>query len=1151
MLEGSPVPYVFAVKGLEASYFTVRSFEGRETLSEAYSFKVLASARAGATDQIEQIALGQSAVFTWDVGGEERAFYGIVAGVRVAGRRDGDRTAYRFQLVPRMWLLKRKRRTRIFQKMRVPDIVTSVLLEEGIAARWRLALDYPVREYCTQYEETDFEFLRRLLAEAGIYFRFVQGPSVDDAFATMSAVATAVGNVGDTMLDADIGPSVRGGLRSASPTLPGDTVLFSDDALFYAPIGADDPAILASATLIAAAPCAVETVAGMAGGAGVVAEVASSAAGTIVGAIPSTSPRSLHYIEMMASSMARADKITRFAVSSSVRATRAVYRDYNPERPLTKLESRALNVAPFPETTLKQVAEAATAAGAVGPGVARELGGAVASAAGRGAALVDGALGSSPPDLELYDHHSPYLFPKWPHSATEAPKMLRQARRRAVVARGGGGCSDLSAGKTFALAGHPILHWDQGYVVTRVEHRGHSHAEAATSDEDLVYENSFECVPSSVTYVPPKPKRTSVQVSLTATVVGPEGSEIHVDAFGRIKVQFHWDREGKLDEGSSCWIHTMHPWGGAGWGVQFIPRVGMEVVVAFEGGDPDKPLVLGAIYNATHPSPFSLPAQKTRSGWKTQSSPGGAGYNELSFEDAAGTEQIFVRAQRDLDEVVQRNHTLQVQNDELIRILGNRLDTVEKQLEEHVIGDHLSRVDGNRIDVVSGNVDRRVSGVLATRVEGQERRDVQGATNLVYADDVTTRVLGASTTIVGRNDARRSWTTHAEGTVSLSGADRVAISSAVELSFSVGPTAIRLSKDGIELCSSSISTKSDAGSLKVDGAGLSLTTKDSKMLIADRIVMQGTAGSMAIGKEVRIDGSRILLNAPDRATEPAPALPEPPTIVELTDQDGNPVPLQRFVVKLSAGAEVGGRTDNEGQAQLDIPSDGDIVFPDLGGQAPPEGDPEPYVIKQGDYVAKLAAMYGFDAAAVWSDASNKELRDKREDPNILAPGDVLRFARAEPPGRPIRKASVNRYSVTIPKTKVSVIFVEGDRGLANEAYLLEGLGKPLEGTTDAAGTVTFDAPVHVREVALTFKERGVTYPVRIGNMDPIEEPSGQRKRLQQLGYYDEFDGNAAGSADDASRLAEAIGAFQAAMGRPVTGIPDQATSDALRKEQGS
>jgi type VI secretion system secreted protein VgrG len=160
--------------------------------------------------------------------------------------------------------------------------------------------------------------------------------------------------------------------------------------------------------------------------------------------------------------------------------------------------------------------------------------------------------------------------------------------------------------------------------------------------------------------------------------------------------------------------------------------------------------------------PFKLPEDKTRSGIRTQSSRGGGGFNELSFEDAAARAQIYMHAQRDHDEVVERDHTLEVRNDERLRILGDRLDRVERNLTELVGGDHRSKVAGDRIDVVEGSSDVRVSGMLVTRVEGKERREVQRNADLVYAEDLATRVLGCVTTVIGKNDKKRSWLTHAE-----------------------------------------------------------------------------------------------------------------------------------------------------------------------------------------------------------------------------------------------------------------------------------------------------------------------------------------------------------------------------------------------------
>ena len=153
------------VNGLAPDTFSIVSFRGREAMSSAYSFRIVAAATVDG-DEIEQRALGQSAILMWTVGSSIRAFYGVIASLRVGASLDAGRAACQVHFVPRLWLLKRKRRTRIFQKMRVLDVVTSVLLEAGIAARWQLSKVYPVRDYCTQYEETDYAFVTRLLAEA-------------------------------------------------------------------------------------------------------------------------------------------------------------------------------------------------------------------------------------------------------------------------------------------------------------------------------------------------------------------------------------------------------------------------------------------------------------------------------------------------------------------------------------------------------------------------------------------------------------------------------------------------------------------------------------------------------------------------------------------------------------------------------------------------------------------------------------------------------------------------------------------------------------------------------------------------------------------------------------------------------------------------
>jgi uncharacterized protein involved in type VI secretion and phage assembly len=1093
-------PYQISVDGFAPDHFRVRSFIGKEAVSEAYSFDLVVDCDSDG-DAVERVILGQRATLVFNVGDAPRAFHGIVASARLDEVHFASQSIkYRLRVVPRLWLLKRKQRTRIFQRMRVPEIVASVLLEAGISARFQLTRAYPQREYTTQYEETDYRFIKRILAEAGIYFYFPQGSTPDSAAHSASSMAS--------FSSAAIGEGL----------IPGDTVICADDAACYPPLRGDNAATLAASTAAALAP-AVGAAAGVGqGGAGAVMGSVAAAAGTVIAELAGAfvDVPILRFLANEGGALQTPDCVTRFTLRNTVRSSAAAFRDYDPDRPMMRLESTAVSSQPFAASSLSIVSGAAS------------------------------ALGENVPS-EVYEHHSPFLFPKWSFAADEAPRILRQKRRRASIASGESGCTDLCVGHRFALQQHLASHLDGVYVVVSVEHRGATRA--STGQPFTVYANTFECAPAEMTYVPPRPKRTSVQVSLTATVVGPAGQEIHVDERGQIKVQFHWDRQGTYDEKSSCWIRTMQPWAGAAWGHQFIPRVGMEVVVVFEGGDPDKPMVLGSLYNGTHPPPFLLPGDKTRSGIRTQSSPGGGGFNELSFQDAAGTEQIYVCAQRNLDEKVGKNHTLLVQNDEFLRILGNRVDTIEKNLEERVKGDRVSLVEGNRSDVVKGNADQRVTGMLVTRVEGRERCDVEGPADLVYAGDLTVRVLGCSTTIVGKNDKKRTWTTHAEGTAALSGLDRLELSSDAEIFLKVGDSSLRMTKDRIELSASAIVTKGEGGKLSVTKDGLSMKSSDTQLMMGDKLVIKSESASISMGKELKLDGVKILLNSPDVATDEPPKPPDPLTKVKLADQDGNPVPFQRFVAKLDDGTEVGGKTDKEGKAELELANGGNIVFPDLAmADEPAQGDMQPYLLRQGDYLAKLAFAHGFDADKAWNDGKNAELKAKRKNPNILHPGDIVYFPRAPRQGKPLQKGTSNAYAVNVPRTTVRLKL--SDVRLFNTSYVVEGLGSIPKGTTGADGGITLQVPVHVRVLNISFPEKHITCAVRVGNLDPVDERSGARRRLEHLGYRRASEvSETEADAEASDRLAFA--AFQRKEGLEPTGELDDATKSALTKAHGS
>jgi len=281
------------------------------------------------------------------------------------------------------------------------------------------------------------------------------------------------------------------------------------------------------------------------------------------------------------------------------------------------------------------------------------------------------------PDLEDYDY--PGRFTERARGKHLSQRALERHRHDYELAEGESDQPRLASGHFLPLGEHPRSDWNQLWLLNEVLHEGKQPQvleESITSHVDSGdgfvqgYRNRFSATPWDSPFRPalrhPKPK---VLGSQTAVVTGPAGEEIHCDEYGRVKVQFHWDREGQADDKTSCWLRVSSSWAGDRYGGIAIPRVGMEVLVTFLEGDPDQPLVTGCLYHKEHQVPYDLPANKTRTVFKTLSSPGGGGYNELRIEDRKGAEQIYIHAQRDWDE--------NIEHDQKIRVGHERHDTVE------------------------------------------------------------------------------------------------------------------------------------------------------------------------------------------------------------------------------------------------------------------------------------------------------------------------------------------------------------------------------------------------------------------------------------------------------------------------------------------
>jgi len=282
---------------------------------------------------------------------------------------------------------------------------------------------------------------------------------------------------------------------------------------------------------------------------------------------------------------------------------------------------------------------------------------------------------------EIYDYPGEYR--KRADGESLARIRLEEQEMPRVVARGSSDCRAFTTGYLFDLKGHYRNDVNQSYLLTAVSHvatQGGDYTSASTAGSgDFSYSNSFECIPASTPFRPPRlTPAPFVQGCQTAVVVGPSGEEIFTDKYGRVKVQFHWDREGKNDENSSCWIRVSHPWAGKNWGSVSIPRIGQEVIVDFLEGDPDQPLITGRVYNAGQMPPYGLPAGGVVSGIKSNSTKGGGGYNEMSMNDTKGKEMVTVHAQYDMSTTVEHDDTQTVHNNRTISVDGTHTETIKK-----------------------------------------------------------------------------------------------------------------------------------------------------------------------------------------------------------------------------------------------------------------------------------------------------------------------------------------------------------------------------------------------------------------------------------------------------------------------------------------
>ncbi|MEI7181515.1 type VI secretion system tip protein VgrG [Pectobacterium carotovorum] len=316
---------------------------------------------------------------------------------------------------------------------------------------------------------------------------------------------------------------------------------------------------------------------------------------------------------------------------------------------------------------------------------------------------------------ESYQHYDyPGRFKQDPSGKAFTGYRLDALRAGAMTGSGESNAAMLMPGSSFTLTEHPNPALNSGWQLVAITHSGQQPQalEEESGGEPTTYSNSFEVISAKSTWRADLPYKPMVDGPQIATVVGPAGEEIYCDEYGRIKLQFPWDRYGSSNDQSSCWVRVSQGWAGGQYGLIAIPRIGHEVIVSFLEGDPDQPIVTGRTFHATNPSPYPLPANKTRTSLRT-STHKGAGFNELRFEDQAGQEEVFIHAQKDMNTVVLNNRSTTVTADHTESVGGNQAVSVVKDQSTEIQGQQSIAVTKNRNTVVDDNDSLQVKNNIA------------------------------------------------------------------------------------------------------------------------------------------------------------------------------------------------------------------------------------------------------------------------------------------------------------------------------------------------------------------------------------------------------------------------------------------------------
>ena len=548
-----------------------------------------------------------------------------------SGGREGDHSVYTAKLRPSLWIASRRSDCKIFQFKTVPDIIDEVLKPYGFDSLRKLSKPYRTWDYCVQYQETDLNFVMRLMEHEGIYFHFEH-------------------------------------------SMGKHTLVFDDDASSHKKVPERSTVI---------------------------------------------------YSGVDAATVEQQEHFDSWHLREEVDSGEYITDDYDFKHPSGDLKTQRSH-----------------------------------------------AMGHAQDGKERYVWPGGYVA----HGEGDIYANVRMEALVAEQERAQGHCTlrTIATGYLYKLDKCPQADQNREYLVVAVTYffRDNARMSAGSGDGDATWGMTVTSQPTSIPYRPqvitPKPLTSGPQ---TAVVVGPAGEEIYTDdeGYGRVKVQFFWDRYGKRDENSSCWIRVSHPWAGEKWGFIHIPRIGQEVIVDFIGGDPDYPLITGSVYNAEKMPPYALPANKTASGIKSRSTKGGSptDFNEIRMEDKKGEEQLYIHAQKNHDTVVEldesrtvgqhrqtrieKNDSRYVNQDDLEVINGVQNNQIEKDQTTTVKMSQHNTVTENQSNMVKGNRTQNVEKDVKEETGGDHLETVKGSHSFSVTKDEKIIIQGNQSTFITGN----------------------------------------------------------------------------------------------------------------------------------------------------------------------------------------------------------------------------------------------------------------------------------------------------------------------------------------------------------------------------------------------------------------